>query len=234
MPNSKPRTADPYRDLSVIDARAPRLNQLLVGTLALASLSPGAWWLATLAAVQLSLALALGRRWCLACRLYFAVIQPALGEGPVEDARPVKFANQVGATVLWAATAAHLAGFPAAGHALSGLVAALALVAAGSGLCAGCLLYRGWAFLRGVRGATPGHVDLAELGCAPGRGAVVQFTHPLCSDCQDLASRLSGEGIRPVLVDVSRRPDLARKYGVAVVPLAVSVRPDGRVERRIH
>jgi hypothetical protein len=234
MPSRAPRTADPYRDLAVIDARAPRLNQLLVGTLALASLVTGAWWLATLAAVQLSLTLAFGRRWCLACRLYFDVIQPSLGEGPVEDARPVKFANQVGATVLWAATVAHVAGLHAAGQALSGLVAGLALLAAASGLCAGCLLYRGWAFLRGVRGATPGHVDLVELGCAPGRGAVVQFTHPLCGDCQDLSARLSGEGVRPVLVDVSRRPDLARKYGVAVVPFAVSVRSDGRVERRIH
>ncbi len=234
MSTPAPRTADPYRDLSVIDSRAPRLNQLLVGTLALASVASGAWPLATLAAVQLSLTLALGRRWCLACRLYFAVVQPLLGEGPVEDSRPVRFANQVGATVLWSATLAHLAGFHAAGNALAGLVAGLALVAAASGLCAGCLLYRGWAFLRGVRGATPGHVDLRELGATPGRDTVVQFTHPLCGDCQELSSRLSGAGLRPVLVDVSRRPDLARKYGVAVVPLAVVVRPDGRVERRIH
>lgn len=234
MPTSAPRTADPYRDLSVIDSRAPRLNQLLVGTLALAAVLTGAWPLATLAAVQLSLTLAFGRRWCLACRLYFAVVQPRLGEGPVEDARPVRFANQVGATLLWGATLAHLAGFHGAGTALAGLVAALALLAAASGVCAGCLLYRAWAFLRGVRGTTPGRVDLSELGAAPGSGAVVQFTHPLCGDCQDLAARLSGAGLSPVLVDVSRRPDLARKYGVAVVPLAVVVRPDGRVERRIR
>jgi hypothetical protein len=37
-----------------------------------------------------------------------------------------------------------------------------------------------------------------------------------------------------VLVDVSRRPELARKYGVAVVPLAVAVRADGSVARQIH
>jgi hypothetical protein len=36
-----------------------------------------------------------------------------------------------------------------------------------------------------------------------------------------------------VLVDVSRRPDLARKYGVAVVPLAVEVGADGAVRRRL-
>ncbi len=228
------RTADPYRDLLVIDAHAPRLNQLLVGTLALASLRHGLWPLAAVAGLQLALMLRLGRRWSLAYRFYFSTLQPLLGEGPVEDARPVKFASEVGAALLGAATLAHLAGLHAAGNALAGLVAALALLAAATGLCAGCLLYRAWAFVRGVRGATPGRVDLAELGCAPGRAAVVQFTHPLCSDCQDLSRRLDGAGLHPVIVDVSRRPDLARKYGVSVVPLAVSVRPDGRVERRLH
>jgi hypothetical protein len=234
MPRPTHRTADPWRDLAVIDSRAPRLNQLFIGTLALASILSGAWPLAALGALQLSLALRFGRRACLACRLYFGILQPLLGEGPVEDARPVKFANQVGATVLWGATLAHAVGLHAAGTALSGVVAALALLAAATGFCAGCLLYRGWAFLRGIRGSTPGHVDLAELGCAPGRDAIVQFTHPLCSDCQDLYSRLAGAGHRPVLVDVSRHPDLARKYGVAVVPLAVAVRANGTVERRIH
>jgi hypothetical protein len=234
MPSPTTRTADPWRYLAVIDSRAPRLNQLFIGTLALASVLSGAWPLAALGALQLSLALRLGRRACLACRLYFGLLQPLLGEGPIEDARPVKFASQVGATVLGVATLAHLAGFHAAGDALAGLVAALALLAAATGFCAGCLLYRAWAFLRGIRGATPGHVDLTELGCAPGRAAVVQFTHPLCSDCQDLASRLSDAGLRPFLVDVSKRPDLARKYGVAVVPLAVAVRANGSVERRLH
>jgi len=234
MPNHPFRTADPYRDLGVIDARAPRLNQLLTGFLALAALITGAWPLVAVAGVQISSGLLLGRRGCLACRLYFGVVQPILGEGPVEDARPVKFANQVGAAFLWSSTLAHLAGWHAAGSVLAGVVAGLALLAAGTGLCAGCSLYRAWAFLRGIRGGTPGHVDLAELGVGPGQEAVVQFTHPLCADCQALEARLSSGGLRPVLVDVSKRPDLARKYGVAVVPLAVAVRANGSVERRIH
>jgi hypothetical protein len=228
------RSADPYRDLAVIDARAPRRNQLLTGLRALSSLLTGAWPLVAVAAVQISTGLLLGRRWCLACRIYFGVLQPILGEGPVEDARPVKFANQVGAAFLWSSTLAHLAGFPAAGSLLAGLVAGLALLAAATGFCVGCSLYRAWAFLRGIRGGTPGHVDLAELGVVPGEEAVVQFTHPLCADCQTLETRLSAGGRRPVLVDVSRRPDLARKYGIAVVPLAVAVRANGSVERRIH
>ncbi len=234
MASSALPSAHPWRDLAVVDSRAPRLNQLLIGSLALASVVTGAWPLAALAALQLALALWLGRRACLACQVYFAWIQPLLGEGPVEDARPVRFANQVGAGVLGAATLAHLLGLHALGHGLAALVAGLALLAATTGICAGCLLYRGWALLRGLRGSTPGHVDLAELGCAPGSGAVVQFTHPLCSDCHDLSARLERSGVHPVLVDVSRRPDLARKYGVSVVPFAVEVRANGSVERRVR
>lgn len=227
------RTAHPYRDLAVIDARAPRFNQAAVGALSLLGAVTGWWWPFALVALQLTLGLALGRRWCLPCVFYFEVIQPRLGEGPLEDSRPPRFANQVGATFLWAATAATLAGAPAVGRALGAAVAALALVSAATGFCTGCALYRVGARLRGVRGRAVDRVDLAELGVAPGQGAVIQFTHPLCSDCQELARRLAGERRAPVLVDVAQRPDLARKYGVAVVPLAVEVAADGAVIRRI-
>jgi hypothetical protein len=232
MPN--PRTADPYRDLAVIDARAARANQLVIGLLSLAALATGASWLLALGALQLTVTLLLGRRACLACRIWFDLLQPRFGEGPLEDSRPVKFANRIGATFLWSATLAHLAGWHLAGNVLGGMVATLALLAASTGFCAGCTLYRAWAFLRGVRGATPGRVDLAELGAPPGREAVIQFTHPLCADCRALETHLTVSGRSPVLVDVSRRPDLARKYGVSGVPFAVAVRADGHVAQRLH
>ena len=152
----------------------------------------------------------------------------------MEDARPPRFANQLGATFLWTATALGAAGLPAASRALGLAVAALALLAAATGFCAGCVAYRAASRLRGVRAGALERVDLAELGGAEGREAVVQFTHPLCADCQSLSSRLSAQGEVPLLVDVSRRPELARKYGIAVVPLAVAVRADGSVARQIH
>jgi hypothetical protein len=34
-------------------------------------------------------------------------------------------------------------------------------------------------------------------------------------------------------VDVRARPDLARKYGIAVVPTALTVLPDGTVTARL-
>jgi hypothetical protein len=225
------RAADPYRDLGVIDARAPRVNQLVVGVLAAAGVATGWWPLFALVALQLTASFTLGRRWCLPCVLYFEAIQPWLGEGRLEDSRPPRFANQVGAAFLWAAAAASAAGQPRVGAALGGIVAALALLGATTGLCLGCILYRVAARLRGARSLHVRAIDLAAVGAPVGRPGVVLFSHPLCTDCHALGARLAAEGHAPVVVDVSRRRDLARRYGIAVVPLAFEVAPDGRVLR---
>jgi hypothetical protein len=45
--------------------------------------------------------------------------------------------------------------------------------------------------------------------------------------------KLRSEGHDLVSVDVSKRPDLARKYGVSVVPAAFNVGPDGRIVERL-
>jgi hypothetical protein len=238
MSRTRSRTAHPYDDTGVIDARAPRFNQATVGVVAVIALLTGWWWLYGLLALQLILGLLLGRRWCLPCVFYFEVVQPRFGEGPVEDSRPPRFANIVGATVLWAATLVSALGVPLFGTVLGGIVAALALLAAATGLCAGCELYRLGSRLRGVRPGEVGAVDLDELGASgdghgPAPVTVVQFTHPLCSECRELAHRLAG-GDRPfVEVDVSTRPEVARRYHVAVVPTAFAVAPDGTVLERL-
>jgi hypothetical protein len=136
------RAADPYRDTDVIDARAPRTNQAVVGAVALAAITVGPWWLLSLLALQLALGLTLGRRWCLPCLFYFEVLQPRLGEGPLEDSRPPRFANMVGLAVLAAASLAYGAGAETLGAALGGLVAALALLAAATAFCTGCTAYK--------------------------------------------------------------------------------------------
>jgi thiol-disulfide isomerase/thioredoxin len=227
------RTADPYRDLDVIDARAPRFNQAAIGLLALVSFATGWWPLLALLAAQLAVGLTLGRRWCLPCLAYFELVQPGLGEGPIEDARPPRFANAVGVLVLGGASLAHVAGFPTLGWALGLLVTALALIGAATGLCAGCELYRIGARLRGVRSHRLDRIDLSDLDLAPNGEVVVQFTHPLCSDCRALELRLREEGRAVVTVDVSRRPELARRYGVALVPTAVAVSGTGAVVSRL-
>jgi hypothetical protein len=136
------RAADPYRDTTVIDARAPRFNQAVIGTLALVAVTVGPWWLVALLAAQLAIGLTLGRRYCIPCLAYFELVQPRFGEGSLEDARPPRFANLVGALFLGAATVAFLAGWDGLGTVLGALVAALALLASASGLCAGCEAYK--------------------------------------------------------------------------------------------
>jgi len=126
------RAAHPYDDTSVIDARAPRFNQAVVGIGAL-------------------VAITLGPCWCLPCLAYFELVQPRFGEGPLEDARPPRFANLVGVSVLGAATAAHALGWQPVGTGLGALVAALALLAAVTGFCAGCEAYKLGHLLTGRR-----------------------------------------------------------------------------------
>jgi hypothetical protein len=137
-----PRRADPYRDTQLIDERAPRVNQTVVGAVSLVAVLTGWWWLLALLALQLALGLTLGRRWCLACVAYFELIQPRIGEGRLEDARPPRFANMVGLGVLSTASLAYLAGLDVLGAALGLLVATLASLAATTGFCAGCTAYK--------------------------------------------------------------------------------------------
>src|SRR3990170_1742331 len=229
----KRRVADPYRETDVIDTRAPRFNQVVIGSLALVAFLTGWWPLPAILAAQLLVGLTFGRRWCLPCLAYFELVQPVFGEGPIEDSRPPRFANMVGAGVLGAASIFHAAGLTTVGWALGLLVAALALLAASTGLCAGCEMYKLGARLRGIRAHLLDRIDLSEIGVDHGGELVVQFTHPLCTDCRTLEQRLRDAGHRVVTVDVSRRPELARKYGIAVVPVAVAVAVGGTVTTRL-
>ena len=212
-----------------VDARAPRFNQAIIGAAALAAYLLGWWPLLGLAALQLGLALSFGPRACLGCLIYFKLVRPRVGGGAIKDARPVRFANLVGLVFLSAACAAQVAGYPRLGWTLGLVVAGLALVAAVGGFCAGCEMYRLLARLRRISFKKVSRVDLAELGATPVPDLVVQFTYPRCTDCRELEARLRQQGVPLALVDVSQRPDLARKYGIDLVPFAVQVDLDGRV-----
>jgi hypothetical protein len=143
------RAAHPYRDTAVIDSRAPRFNQATVGLVSVLALVTGWWWLWALLALQLAAGLTFGRRYCLPCVAYFELVQPRFGEGPLEDSRPPRVANMIGAAFLTAATLCAVAGLWTAAAVLGGLVAALALLAATTGFCAGCEAYKLGCLLRG-------------------------------------------------------------------------------------
>jgi hypothetical protein len=73
------RLADPYRDLDVIDSRAPRFNQATIGLLSAIAVATGWWWLLGVLGAQLIVGLTLGRRFCLPCVVYFELVQPRFG-----------------------------------------------------------------------------------------------------------------------------------------------------------
>lgn len=228
------RSADPYRDLEVIDERAPRTNQAVVAAVALAGVVFG-WPLAwALMALQLLVGVTLGRRYCLTCVFYFEVLQPRLGEGRLEDSRAPRLANVMGIVFLGSAAVAWWLGAEAVGSVLAAVVVALAMLAALTGFCAGCEIYRLGARLRGISERHRDRIDPADLpGLDGDPRTLVQFTHPLCTDCLELSADL-GRGSEPLIeVDVRERPDLARKYGVAIVPTTVAVAPDGAVLERL-
>jgi uncharacterized protein DUF4395 len=207
------RTADPWRDTDVIDERAPRFNQAVTGIVALLGALFG-WPLAwALMAGQLLIGLTLGRRFCLPCVAYYVLVQPRFGEGDLEDSRPPRLANKMGFAFLG--------------------LAALALLAASTGFCVGCEIYRLTARLRGISPRHHGQIEVTDLDGVGGGPAYVEFTHPLCSECHDWERRLSSEPEPLLKLDVSDRPDLARKYGVAVVPTVLRVAPDGAVLERL-
>ncbi len=230
------RTAHPYRDTDVIDARAPRFNQATVGLVSLLAVLSGVWPLLALLALQLGVGLRFGRRYCLACVAYFAFVQPRFGEGPIEDSRPPKFANQVGLVVLSAASAAHLLGLATVGNALGLLVAGLASsppspasapAARSTGSAPDC---RAFAGARSIEWSSPSSVDLPS-GWRVGE-LLVAFSHPLCTDCRDVIGELAA-GIDPVGqrrcprsagpgTQVRRRPGADRRPGGPRRPCAAA------------
>lgn len=226
------RRADPYRDLDVIDERGPRTNQAvvaIVSTLGIVFAWPLAW---ALMAAQLAIGLTLGRRFCLPCLLWFEVLQPRLGEGRLEDSRAPRLANIMGVVFLTLASVLWWAGAETAGTVVAAMPAALAALGAITGFCAGCEIYRLTARMRGISAKHHDRIEPADIG-SPGARALVQFTHPLCSECLDLARELEARPEPLITLDVSEAPDLARKYGIALVPTAFEVAEDGAVLARI-
>jgi hypothetical protein len=134
-----------------IDPRGPRFNQgvlaasLLIGfVLDLRAVVPTF-------AVVLFLGAAFGPRYGPFLRLYADVIRPRLAPPTeLEDPRPPRFASTVGTVFLGAGTLALLAGATGAAWALALIVAALAGLAAVTGLCIGCEMYVLIARFRGL------------------------------------------------------------------------------------
>ena len=127
---------------SPIDPRGPRFNQAVLAAALLGGFLVDWRPVVPLFAAVLFLGAAFGPRYGPFLRLYAQVVKPRLGPpGHLEDPRPPRFAAAVRVLFLAAATVAFLAGHPALGWGLALVVAALAALAATSGICVGCEMY---------------------------------------------------------------------------------------------
>ena len=127
-----------------IDPRGPRFAQALTGSLSLLAFLLDAWPLVVGLAILLATAAIGGERANLWARTYVRFVRPRLRPPTeLEDPRPPRFATTLGAAFL-SLSAGLLSLTPVAwwvAWAPALAVAALALLAASTGLCVGCEIY---------------------------------------------------------------------------------------------
>ena len=133
-----------------IDPRGPRTNQAVLAVALLVGFLVDWRPVVVILAVVLFLGAAFGPRYGPVLRFYAEVVRPRLAPpAELEDPRPPRFAAAIGVAFLLAADIAFLAGAPGLGWALALVVAALAGLAATTGICIGCEAYLALARLRG-------------------------------------------------------------------------------------
>ena len=134
-----------------IDPRGPRFNQGTITVLLLAGFLLDWRPVVPIIGLVLLLGATFGPRYGPFLRLYADVIKPRLSPpSELEDPRPPRFAAAVGVAFLVASTLAFAAGQFGLGWALALIVAALAGLAATTGICVGCEVYLFLARRRGV------------------------------------------------------------------------------------
>lgn len=139
------------QDIRPIDPRGPRFNQAVLAVALLGGFVVDWRWVIPAWAVVLGLGALFGPQVGPFLRLYAELIRPRLGPPRhLEDPRPPRFAAAVGSAFLVAASVALLAGAPGVAWALAVIVAALAALAATTGVCVGCEIWRFGARRRGV------------------------------------------------------------------------------------
>jgi hypothetical protein len=128
---------------ALVDPRAPRFGQSLTALGLVAAIALQTPALVYAVAVVLVAAVLSGWRVDLYAALWkhgaMAVLDPPAEREP---AAPHRFARLLGAVFTATGSIALLAGLPVVGYALAGVVAALAGLAATTGFCLGCRMYR--------------------------------------------------------------------------------------------
>jgi Domain of unknown function (DUF4395) len=206
--------------LPAVHPLQPRFAQAITGVLCLEALlfdTPVVVGVA-LALVLLNL---LTPRWSPVAWAFRLIARPP---GDLEPVAPVRFAQWMAAAFLALALVLLAVGAGLAGWILVGLVAAIALFSAISGVCVGCEIYR---LLLARRGGAAADVrgDLGLTGDGPW---LVVLTAPGCARCEPVAREMEQvAGDREVLRVSLREHPRAGALPVRSVPAALAVARDG-------
>ena len=207
-------------DVPAVHPLQPRFAQAITGVLCLEAIL-----FDTPAAVAVALALVLLNllvpRWSPVAWVFRRIARPP---GDLEPVAPVRFAQALAAGFLVLALVLLGVGAGVAGWTLVGLVAAIALFSAISGICVGCEVYRLLLARRGG-GATDVRDDLGLTGDGPW---LVVLTAPGCARCEPVARELEEvAGDRQVHRVNLREHPRAGSLPVRSVPAALAVSGDG-------
>jgi len=236
-----------------IDPRGPRFNQAVLALSLFLGFLFGQWLVVPIFAIVLFLGAAFGSSYSPVLRLFQVAIRPRLQPPTeLEDLRPPRFAASVGVAFLGSATVGFLFGSEIIGWGLALTVAALAALAAITGLCIGCEMYVWVVRFRG--GVRIVHVEreahnsnkLAERpnrkGAYPalpddlrGNASWVVFTTEYCAVCPKVVEQIESErrGENVVTINVADRVDLASIYKVRRAPTVLRADDDGNVIVRL-
>lgn len=199
----------------------PRFAQGITGLLCLEAIVFDTPWAVVAALALIAIAL-VAPRWS-PVNLMFRAIAPPPRE--LEPVAPVRFSQTLALVFLTVAVALLATGRTTAGWIVTGMVAALALVSAITGVCVGCELYRLALRRRTHEG------DLRPLLGLAGQGPwVVVVSAPGCARCEPVARKVEALASgRPVVrVDLARTPAAAR-LPIRSVPAVVTIGGDGHV-----
>lgn len=206
---------------AAVHPHLPRFSQAITGVLCVEALVFDTW---PVVAVALGLAVLnlIDGRISPVAWVFRLVARPA---EDLEPAAPVRFAQAMAVSFLGPAVVLLAVGADLAGWVLSGIVAALALASAVTGICVGCEIYRVLLMRRSAEDDVRGALGLTGSG-----PWVVALTAPGCARCGPMVRELQrvGAGREVIEIDISAHPQAAA-LPVRSVPAAIAVGSDGGV-----
>jgi len=235
-----------------IDPRGPRTNQAVLAVALVVGFLLRLEWVAPLFALVLGLGALFGPKYGPVLRFYQAVIKPRLAPpAELEDPRPPRFAAAVGVMFLVSSSAMFVLGAATVGWTLALIVAALAALAAISGICVGCEMYVLLIRLRGgvrvvtIDRATGHRASARDIHHGGGHrvpaefvselGSWLVFTTEFCAVCpkivEEIRSARPGETVH--VLDVADHTSLAAAHKVRRAPTVLRVDSNGLVIARL-